>query len=192
MLLGLELEMKKLGSLETWKHGFLVSLAKKLQCNVEWRRVDLKSLVDLSFAGGMVTNDKVFLIFQHGRRLMVDQCTTCECFLSAPRKYTLKCTKLNCQSCPGVSASPLGTLLWNVSDEGCVFNIHTSLCLVQLWGFWPLFGFLKSWLCILSMDWMINSKSDLDPQHSKDNFTRYSAPHAHFIVYFRLLTLRAL
>uniref|UniRef100_A0A8C5X262 von Willebrand factor n=1 Tax=Malurus cyaneus samueli TaxID=2593467 RepID=A0A8C5X262_9PASS len=39
-------------------------------------------------------------VIGHGRRLMVDQCTTCDCFQSAPRKYTLRCTKLNCQSCP--------------------------------------------------------------------------------------------
>ncbi|XP_048156081.1 von Willebrand factor [Corvus hawaiiensis] len=39
-------------------------------------------------------------VIGHGRRLMVDQCTTCDCFQSAPRKYTLRCTKLNCQACP--------------------------------------------------------------------------------------------
>ncbi|KAM7022548.1 von Willebrand factor [Passerculus sandwichensis] len=39
-------------------------------------------------------------VIGHGRRLMVDQCTTCECFQSAPQKYTLRCTKLNCQACP--------------------------------------------------------------------------------------------
>ncbi|XP_041282783.1 von Willebrand factor [Onychostruthus taczanowskii] len=39
-------------------------------------------------------------VIGHGRRLMVDQCTTCDCFQSAPRKYTLRCKKLNCQACP--------------------------------------------------------------------------------------------
>uniref|UniRef100_A0A674GH51 von Willebrand factor n=1 Tax=Taeniopygia guttata TaxID=59729 RepID=A0A674GH51_TAEGU len=39
-------------------------------------------------------------VIGHGKRLMVDQCTTCDCFQSAPRKYTLRCTKLNCQACP--------------------------------------------------------------------------------------------
>ncbi|XP_039919391.1 von Willebrand factor isoform X2 [Hirundo rustica] len=39
-------------------------------------------------------------VIGHGRRLMVDQCTTCDCFQTAPRKYTLRCTKLNCQACP--------------------------------------------------------------------------------------------
>ncbi|KAF2986880.1 hypothetical protein EK904_012232, partial [Melospiza melodia maxima] len=44
-------------------------------------------------------------VIGHGRRLMVDQCTTCECFQSAPQKYTLRCTKLNCQACPSANAS---------------------------------------------------------------------------------------
>ncbi|KAM4902021.1 von Willebrand factor [Sylvia borin] len=39
-------------------------------------------------------------VIGHGRRLMVDPCTTCDCFQTAPRKYTLRCTKLNCQACP--------------------------------------------------------------------------------------------
>lgn len=70
-------------------------------------------------------------MFQHGRRLMVDPCTTCDCFQTAPRKYTLRCTKLNCQACPAVSEweQPGG------SAEGCVWwepcsSLHT---LVYLW-----------------------------------------------------------
>lgn len=51
---------------------------------------------------------------------MVDACTTCNCLQTAPRKYTLRCTKLNCQACPAVSGSSLGALLGNVSDESCV------------------------------------------------------------------------
>uniref|UniRef100_A0A803V778 von Willebrand factor n=1 Tax=Ficedula albicollis TaxID=59894 RepID=A0A803V778_FICAL len=76
--------------------------------------------------GKVVTNDKLVLVFQHGRRLMVDQCTTCDCFQAAPRKYTLRCTKLNCQACPGVSASPLGALLRNLTALQS-FQANTSL-----------------------------------------------------------------
>uniref|UniRef100_A0A8U7MC19 von Willebrand factor n=1 Tax=Corvus moneduloides TaxID=1196302 RepID=A0A8U7MC19_CORMO len=61
-------------------------------------------------------------ITPHGRRLMVDQCTTCDCFQSAPRKYTLRCTKLNCQACPAVSVSSLTVLLRSVSDESCILH----------------------------------------------------------------------
>ncbi|NWS13317.1 VWF factor, partial [Pachyramphus minor] len=36
-----------------------------------------------------------------GRRLMVDQCTTCDCsFQQMPRKYALRCTKVSCSPCP--------------------------------------------------------------------------------------------
>ncbi|NXP39690.1 VWF factor, partial [Leiothrix lutea] len=50
-------------------------------------------------------------VIGHGRRLMVDPCTTCDCFQTAPQKYTLRCTKLNCQACPVVSGSCLGGCL---------------------------------------------------------------------------------
>uniref|UniRef100_A0A8C9MZR3 von Willebrand factor n=1 Tax=Serinus canaria TaxID=9135 RepID=A0A8C9MZR3_SERCA len=62
-------------------------------------------------------------ITPHGRRLMVDQCTTCDCFQSAPRKYTLRCTKLNCQACPAVSGNSLGRSLTALQ----FFQANTSL-----------------------------------------------------------------
>lgn len=113
---------KKLGSLEAWVHGFLVPLAKNNSARFSESDLTWSHLLICVLLARQSLSDKPVPMFQHGRRLMVDQCTTCDCFQSAPRKYTLRCTKLNCQACPAVSVSSLGVLLRNVSDESCVLH----------------------------------------------------------------------
>lgn len=116
---------KKLGSLETWEHGFLIPLAKNNSARFSESDLTWSHLLICVLLARRSLTDKPVPMFQHGRRLMVDQCTTCDCFQSAPRKYTLRCTKLNCQACPAVSVSSLGVLLRNVSDESRVLHcIH--------------------------------------------------------------------
>lgn len=125
----------KFGVSGNWERGFLISVAKNYSAGFnerDWSWSHLLIWVFLVMVRCSLTNNLVPM-FQHGRRLMVDQCTTCDCFQSAPRKYTLRCTKLNCQACPVVSVSSLGVLPRTVSHENRVlhcmhpFTLGTSL-----------------------------------------------------------------
>lgn len=120
MLLVLELEMKKNKVSENLAAWFLVSPAKNYSARFNERDLIWSHLFISILLERWSLTHKLVPMFQHGRRLMVDQCTTCDCFQSAPRKYTLRCTKLNCQACPAVSGNSLGRSAWNVSDESHV------------------------------------------------------------------------
>lgn len=129
MLLVLELEMKNIkvsGNLAAWVSCFFSKnySARFNERDLTWNHLFIWILL-VRWSPKETDSDKLILMFQHGRRLMVDQCTTCECFQSAPRKYTLRCTKFNCQACPAVSGSSLRGSARNVSDESYVLHyIH--------------------------------------------------------------------